>query len=885
MHKPKNLKKRIWRHRYAAAAFLLPVIILVVAFGATGIYPFGPNQITIIDMYHQYVPFLSELQYKLQHGGSLLYSWHGAGGFSFLTLMAYYGGSPLNLLLALFPAGLIVEGVTFVLALKVGFSGMFMYLYLKRTYPRTGRMPLLSRACDNWAAIAFGTMYALSAYFLGYFWCIMWIDVMALLPLCILGLRRLVETGRPVMYCVSLALIIICNYYIAIMVCIFIVLYYLVIYFEKAREGGFKAFAGKTFYVALCSVIGAAMGCVMLIPTWKGMQNAYYFADAWPEEWTFYNEPLEIINQLLPNAHLCVREGLPNLYCGLFVVIMLVLYFVMKTIPFRTKAAHGLFLAFMFFSLNVNKFDFVWHGLHFPNELPFRYSFVISFVLVGMAYQAYLRLGQVRRKTFMAALAGLLGYYLLANKMLADAVDNANIFFYLGIGFLGLYGLILLLQRQGLLGGGSFSGLLVMIVAAEMICTTTVAFDLAGNVDREDYLSDRKAVEQMVDKTRDDFARLERSDGGQMNAPALYHYPGLSQFASCLNANATELMESIGLDGSPGNNRYNYVFSTPVVNAMLNVKYIISEEGELGDKRFRLKDKNDTCMLFENTQPLSIGYMLPDTINSWSTLETDPFKVQDDYVRAATEGKVESVFEEIPCDSIDAGQMEAEEVDGGIFDTTGGEGIEGSVTLTYRAEKAGDYYIFIEADCAETIQLNRTNGDFKDIREDCGSVLYVGALEDDEQFDVTVNYETDGQGRITSHVCKLDEKAWDMAYGMISRHTMVVDDFGDTFVRGHIKAARDGMFVTSVLYEKGWKLYVDGERMDTDYPVGGDLIAVPMRAGDHEILMKYMPAGFIGGLVLTILGILALAALELFRRGAIDLRTRGRRRLKVSAAP
>ena len=53
---------------------MVPVLITVLAFAVTGIYPFGDEQIAVIDMYHQYVPFLSELQMKLKsvgihHGG------------------------------------------------------------------------------------------------------------------------------------------------------------------------------------------------------------------------------------------------------------------------------------------------------------------------------------------------------------------------------------------------------------------------------------------------------------------------------------------------------------------------------------------------------------------------------------------------------------------------------------------------------------------------------------------------------------------------------------------------------------------------------------------------------------------------------------------------
>ena len=137
---------------------------------------FGGNQIAVIDMYHQYVPFLGELQYKLQEGGSLFYTWNGAGGSNFWNLIAYYGASPLNLLLVLFPKKFLMEGITLILVIKVGLAGSFMAMYLK--YADKAR---------DWGIVAFATMYALCSYVLAGHWCIVWMDAVMLLPLCILG--------------------------------------------------------------------------------------------------------------------------------------------------------------------------------------------------------------------------------------------------------------------------------------------------------------------------------------------------------------------------------------------------------------------------------------------------------------------------------------------------------------------------------------------------------------------------------------------------------------------------------------------------------------------------------------------------------------------------
>ena len=90
-------------------AFLIPILVFMIAFIAEGVWPFGDRAVTIIDSFHQYVPFFSELHDKVMHGESLLYSWHGGLGFNFLAVMAYYIASPLNILLVIFPAALMRE--------------------------------------------------------------------------------------------------------------------------------------------------------------------------------------------------------------------------------------------------------------------------------------------------------------------------------------------------------------------------------------------------------------------------------------------------------------------------------------------------------------------------------------------------------------------------------------------------------------------------------------------------------------------------------------------------------------------------------------------------------------------------------------------------------
>ncbi len=871
-----KIKSFLRKHKYVIAAFFLPVLITIAAFAVTGIYPFGENQITVIDMYHQYVPFLSELQYKLQHGGSLFYSWDGAAGFNFWNLLSYYGASPLNLLLILFPAGLIVEGVTVILLLKIGFAAAFMYLYLNYICGKSARIWLRSESAGAWMRVSFGGLYALCSFTCGYYWCIMWLDVVALLPLIMLGLTRLVEEGKGRLYAISLGLACFCNYYITMMMCIFIVLYFLMLQLSKRREGGIRTFIGATVKTAIYSVIGAALAAPMLIPTYISMKNTYYTPAELPEEWSFYSAPLEVVNQLLPLAHLSFRDGLPNIGAGLLVCMMLVCFFVSRTIRLREKIAHGLLLAVLFFSLNVNVLDFLWHGCHYPNELPFRWSFAVSFVLISMAARALSGLPQIRLNTLWAILAGGLGYYLVVARLLQDseALDDADAFFYIGIGLLGIYTAILVIYRKGGLGAKGTALLLLFAVSAEMLCTVTLSFDKVGNVERETYLENSSEIARLCETTEDEFVRTELYEWSLMNTPALYHYRGISQFSSSLNSHATELMEKIGVEGEPGKNRYNYVLSDPVTNAILNLKYIIATDMRLDDDAFREVNSVRDVVLYKNIYPMSVGYMLPESIRTWDLISTNPFTVLDDYVRAATDNRVKSVFRPLDEPTIETIDAQASSEGDGIMSTYSDDGMEGIVQLIYTAKEAGIHYVYVEADQAQTIDVIYEDGSTRSLREDCGAVVDIGRMEKGEEFTVEITYETDGGGSLRSHACTMDQAAWERVYQRISRDLMEVTEFGDTFIEGKIHATAEGILTTSVLNEEGWRLQIDGQDREISELVGGDLIAAPLSIGDHTIRLSFRPPGLIAGCVLLLLAAAALVLDAQLRQRRIRRRSR-----------
>lgn len=860
-----SCREILQRNKLILAAFCLPVILMLLAFLVMGIYPAGENQIAVIDMYHQYVPFLGELQSKLQSGGSLFYTWNGAGGSNFWNLLAYYGASPLNLILVLFPKKFLMEGVTLILLLKIGLAGSTMAVYLRAIVWEKDK-----RSADI-SLVGFATLYALCSYVMAYYWCIMWMDAVALLPLCILGLHKILDGRSGVFYTVCLALVVFINYYMAIMVCIFILFYYPVLYFIKVQGESAGHFFKTTGRAVGYSLLGVLMSAVMLLPTWMSMQSTYYISADMPEKTELYNDLLDILNQMLPNAELTYREGLPNLYCGMFVVILLVFYWISRTIPLREKLLNGAFLVFLIFSLNINKLDFIWHGFHFPNQLPYRYTFMICFLLIAMAYQVFQRVDEIRVNHLWILLAAGGGYYLLAQKILTEHIKDLDLFVYSGLAWLALYVAILILYKKGRLPKNLLLILTVILLTCEMASNTCTSIDQVGTTQRSNYYANEADIAKLVKKTEgtdDRFGRTEMNDNYILNCPAMYHYKGISQFSSSLNANATALMEHIGVEGAPDKNRFNYNQTDPVTNAMLNIRYLIGKNLPIDDSDFKQIAKSGNSRLYESIYPLSIGYMTADTIRTWNYEQENPFMVLDDYVRAVTQNKYTSVFTEIEPVDVSAANIELSSTGDGMWDSTlKNETKKSKTILTYQAQQAGKQYLFIEADDADAITVSQEKKDDKiEIRNDCGSIVNLGEMDSGTEFTVTIEYKEGKGGSVVSHVCTMDEAVWQDAYKMLSASMLDVTDYGDSYLKGTIDVQEDGVFVTSVPYEAGWKLKVDGHTREINELIGGAWISTSLSAGEHQIELSFRPPGLIAGLLITLAGIGLLIAAEWWRR-------------------
>jgi uncharacterized membrane protein YfhO len=339
-----NWRRYAWNSKsLSVMAFLFPFLLLAIAYAAGQTFPFGNRHMLTVDLFHQYAPFLQLFREKILTGGSPFYSLASGLGVSFYALFAYYLASPLNLLLLLFPASFLTEGIFLLTLFKVGLMGFAFFRYLLVSYRRRGLL-----------AVAFSTFYALSGFTLAYSWNIMWLDTLILLPVVVLALVRLIRDGKWILFPISVTMLLVCNYYSAFFASIFIALYFPILLLRYTEGSGISKKLLVVCKVVALVALGVALSAFLLYPTFKSLSLTSAAGDHFPRKFELIGEPLTYLGQLFPFLQPTVRSGAPNLYCGLPVLFLLPMFFLSGRVRVREKILNGLLLLFIFLSIPVS---------------------------------------------------------------------------------------------------------------------------------------------------------------------------------------------------------------------------------------------------------------------------------------------------------------------------------------------------------------------------------------------------------------------------------------------------------------------------------------------------------------------------------------------------
>lgn len=847
-----NQKKFHWS---LLLSFLAPFLFLGVCFVAEGIHPFGDKQILVTDFWHQYYPFLKLLHEKLQSGESLFYTWDSGLGSNFWAMMAYYAASSLNVLTLLVPDAFLRDATALLVCARAGFGGLFFALFLRGTFH-----------CENLSLAFFGTMYALSSFFLGYYWNIIWLDTVALLPLVILGLVRLVRDGKYRLYPISLALALFSNYYIGLFVCIFSVLAFfcLCLFYVPARQIFWQCLRMLAF-----SLLGGALAAIMLLPAFYALQLTFSVRNVFPTTVEFYESWRAILASLISFHEPTTKTGLPNLSCGVLPLVLFGPFLRARSIRLREKIAAVLLLSFLIFSCNCNILNYMWHGFHFTNMLPYRFSFLFSFVLLTMGYRAY-DLIQKERFTTWDILAMLV---LTAAVFFVSYTVQENQAVYWSVALAFLYTFIILLYCRKILNKNLFLLSLAIVLGFEMFENTRIGTRAVSTSDYASYPPVYETVEtllQEIDDEEDDlFYRAELSTTYTLNDPALYGYHGLSQFSSMANVHVTEWLKALGVAASEAGNRYFYSGGTPVVNMFTGINYLLCRAGPSVDKlNWEELTTEEGVYAYKSRYSMPIGFWTNSALAGYApSTNQNPFQAQNDLFSLAT-GIDTPLFEAVAVTSVSGSGIVARETGYGSY--------------SYTAEQAGStrtcvFSCEIEEDCSLYGYAQATDGNYVAAQLDGNTrarylvnsqpyVFPLGEYTAGDTAGVSMDITDEANhGSITVLLYKLNQDVLDTGYEILSEGGLTLTACSDTHLEGTMMCQRDGLCYFSIPYEAGWSASVDGAAVET-VAIDGGMLAVPVSVGSHTIVLNYTPRGFAAGAGLTLCAVGVLVVLYLWEK-------------------
>ena len=624
---------------YVSSA-LLPMTIMLVVWFFMGSYPFGNKSLMTVVFDQQYISFYGLLKNAILSGdlSSLSYSFTKSIGGDMIGVLGYYLMSPFNIIYVLLPLNYIGLSVFLTIWLRYGAFGLsFAHLLIKRYKGAESK---------RWMVPLFATAYALSGMLVSYQMNVIFYDAMFMLPLVILYLEQLLDGKAAYPYAFVLGLTVFLQFYMGYMISLFVILY--AFYYLSPRlsiEGTWKAklkhYLQPLWDVFLYSILGVAVASILFVPVFFNLiESKGQAGGAMTFSMAFQINPLDILSKLTIGGYdaqsgWAAGPNLPNIYIGALGFIGFILYFSSRKIVKERKWAAGA-VTFIFFTSFVNEFvSKIWHMGQNPAGFFFRFSWLFSFFMLLLAYQALKEKFKISHRGKLLSVVVLVlstiylytkdftylpkkqpealtlfinghfiefvilviattatGFYLYWERSTKSQKEKERVLV-IAAGFVVV--LVILLQTGYLFTRVVLTLLIYlavlallrprMIRLAVILLSTLTVFELGynaylsqvtfsyANVDKfvDGTISVKRVTDKIQEIADEPFYRIATTFAYSRTTPSLIGYPGLSTFSSSLERSTMEHFAYMGDQGV--NAATEYENGTPLTDALYGIRY------------------------------------------------------------------------------------------------------------------------------------------------------------------------------------------------------------------------------------------------------------------------------------------------------------------------
>ncbi len=877
-----NSKKSFFRRLYAimqripakylAFSFIIPIVIMYIIYVAMEIHPFGDGSVLVLDLNGQYVYFYEALRNFVYGDTSLLYSFSRAMGGEFLGIYSYYIASPFSYIVCLFPQTRMLEALLCIFLLKTGLCGFTFGYYIHKTKKTNSKI----------ITVIFSLMYALCAYAVVQQHNSMWIDAVMWLPLISFGIEQLIERGKFRMYVIFLALTMMSNFYIGYMVCFYCVAYFFYYYFSHMSDGinnpsGEKFhFIKSSFRFGAYSLLAAGIAAVILLSAYYSLTfgKTTFTNPSWDFALKF--DLLELFSKLLPGSYDTVRpEGLPFIYCGMLAIILLPIFFMSPKNKPSEKIMSGLLILFFVLSFSISVVDLVWHGFQRPNWLNYRYSFMLSFFLLSLACKSFDDLKEFSNKTVFAICSGLAVLVIILQAMNYQYVDDLEAIWF-SLVAIAIY-LIIIYFIKTSRRKANMMLILAFAVSFELFANgllSVVALDkdvvYSGYSGYNNFLATYRPIVNNVLDNDTSFYRMEKTEHRKTNDNMALNIRGVSNSTSTLNADTLTFLREWGYCSK--SHWCKYAGGTPVSDSLIGLKYILARE-DLSDLYEPISVDGDITT-YLNPYALSIAYAVNPAI---SELKYEDYDTPMDFFNAlitAMLGETEKVevFVPVKLNSKDTNAYCDDSYIAGHFKyAKNTENYDAQVFYNFTSPTEQDLFFYFASDYPREVKLKINGKSFGTFNgSDTSRIISVGkGYEIGSEINLTMTlvhndlYIKDW----TECLYYIDHEIFKDAMAQLSEIQYQIDDYTERSFEGTIATkANNTTILTTIPYDKGWRVFVDGELVEI-YESLDALVAFDINTlGDHDVKIFYLSDAFALGASISIISVLIFIPLCILQK-------------------
>ena len=860
---------RINPRYYPVVAFTLTAFVYTLALSGLGMVGKSLYIIETGDLYAQFIPFIMQMCEVIRGKHSIWYSWNIALGSGSIGNYAYFTFSPFNIFYLILGVEHVHIASAIVLILKASFSAFtfqkFLAKVLKKIY---------------YESILFSMLYALNGFVICYYHVTIFMDAVMIFPVIILGIITLLHEKKCGVLIFAYSYLISTQLYMGYVAGVSSFIVFFVYYLVYVREINDRIAVLLRYSWCVIASLGItaciwipALLNILEMDTSDAMYNNIFRPDIFM-----------IINNMFLGHYQSMDGFIPFYYCGILAAFLAPAFFLNRKIDIKKRLFYGVTIGLFVIIMCVPGLNIAMHGFDEPNMIGYRYSFVLSFMIVSvLAYQfPYIRNNICKIKytvcfCVLYTIVFVISKYTIICKWGKEYDDNYWWIYIINICFILAWEYVIRLYDTKKFDTVTLRTIITAIIVTELV---TNIFIIQPRIDKLVELVDN----YMITARNNTVRKIKENPDHNICIRTIYNDEYMSDYALRSDLSSLAFFSPIM------NNRlikcmidwgYGYMWNritgngwTPVTASILSIDYVINSKEIISEdpsEQVVIEANNRYFQKYAvNSKVLPIAFYVNDDILEYRAGKS----VFDNQNRLLSLMCGESVECYIPTEmqiNTDGAGCKRYEDNVRIYNSNY-PGKQGVIYFSSVENKQLPMYANLynekEILADDTNYIHPTALYSSPLRGLYNS--YCVSLYPNQLFEVSVDENGNGSFSMIippeieyteyerGYYVYYDEKEYSKVFDKLKKHGLIINEFNDGYVSGNIECEDDCILFSSIPYEKGWNAYVDGVKTEVIPIVEETFVGLKLSEGKHSIILEYVAPGMYVGRCVSIVTIVLM---------------------------